>query len=679
MQGLTVRPGLPAPLGSTVQAQGVNFALASSHAQAVDLCVFDAQGTQEIARLRLPGNEDGVFHGLVQGCTPGMLYGYRVHGPHAPEQGHRFNAYKLLLDPYAREIAGQFAWHSAHFDNPQDNAAVALKARVVVDLPAVPVLSAPRIAANDMVLYELHVKGFSQRNAAVPAALRGTYAGLAHAASIEYLHRLGVTSVCLLPVHFALDEQALAQRSLSNYWGYNTLGFFAPAIRYAAQPAQVREEFAHMVRTLQAAGIEVILDVVFNHTAESDGQGPLLSWRGIDNAVYYRLAPHQAAHYENLSGCGNTLNTHQPRVLQFVLDSLRYWVGVMGVDGFRFDLAATLGETAQGFDAHAALFQAIAQDPLLAHTKLIAEPWHAGAQGYQLGRFPARWMQWNDKFRDTARRFWLRRDISRGEFAQRFMASADVFNTGGQTPQTSINYVCAHDGLTLRDMVSYSHKHNYANGEDNRDGRNGEISHAHGVEGDTQEPSIVQARLQHMRTVLATLLLAQGVPMLRAGDELFQTQQGNNNAYCQDNEISWIDWGAPNHGLPGFVAQLIALRKRFALLRQQVWFSTVPHAQAPDAQWFTPDSQALHAAQWNDAQSQAFALLLRTGSAMPHEALWIALNPGAQAVLFQLPPGYWQLEIDYAQPHPQPLQYTAQGALMVAADNIVLFSNHHPA
>jgi glycogen debranching enzyme GlgX len=663
MQPSQIQEGRAFPLGATVRDGGVNFALASEHARMVELCLFDEAGKVQQHCVALPGHTHGVFHGFVPGCEAGTVYGYRVHGDYAPQHGHRFNPRKLLLDPYAREIAGQFQWVDAqlgydarhpHGHRPRsetDNADIALKARVAGELSATAV-GAAHVPARDMLLYELHVKGFSRLNLEVPEALRGTYAGLAHPASLQHFKRLGVTSVCLLPVHYHIDEAALVRRGLTNYWGYNTIGFFCPSPRLASHkdPSAVNREFRAMVQALHAAGLEVILDVVFNHTAEADESGPTISFRGIDNAMYYRLPGNDRSRYENLTGCGNTMNIAHPRVAQLVLDSMRYWVSEMGVDGFRFDLAPVLGRNAHGFDSHAAFFQLLAQDPILERAKLIAEPWDLGPGGYQLGHFPGRFMEWNDKFRDTTRRFWLHRGVSRGEFARRFMASSDVFHRGQRKPSASINYICSHDGYTLHDALAYSRKHNTANGEDNRDGRNGEISHNHGLEGTGANVDVEQARQHMARTLLANLLLAHGIPMLRAGDELGQSQRGNNNAYCQDNEISWIDWTQSDQSLAGFAARVIALRKAHTLLRHDHWFTgrSAP-GQPPDVQWFLPDGASMTIDAWQDNAHQAFAVLmcLQTHA---EPMLWIGLNGDAQPVQFALPAGRWRCEIDSSNP-----------------------------
>src|SRR6218665_616812 len=552
-----IEEGRHAPLGSQARDGGVNFAVFSEHAQGIELCLFDAAGQRELRRYALHGPHDGVFHGFLPGVGPGLVYGLRAQGPYAPEQGHRFNPHKLLLDPYAREIVGHFAWRAEHHgyelghpDGPRsfdtrDNGAQALKASVAAPLEDSPRASAPHVPPTEVVLYEVHVKGFSMQHPKLPADLRGTYAGLAHPAAIAHFKSIGVTTLSLLPVQYSIPEPHLADKRLPNYWGYNTLGFFCPDPRLAqaahrGDPAAVTAEFRQMVRDLHAAGLEVVLDVVYNHTPEGNEFGPTLSLRGLDNKSYYRLAPEDASRNENLTGCGNTLNVQHPRVAQFVLDSLRYWVGEMGVDGFRFDLAPVLGRTHQGYDPKAAFFTALRQDPVLAGVHLIAEPWDAGYDGYQVGRFPGRFLEWNDKFRDTVRGYWLKSGVGRGELARRFMASSDLFHHGQRQPGASVNFVSVHDGWVLADVVSYQRKHNHANGEDNRDGRDGELSGNFGAEGPSDDAAITATRLRVRHAMLATLLLAQGTPMLCAGDEIGNSQQGNNNAYCQDNATSWL-------------------------------------------------------------------------------------------------------------------------------------------
>ncbi len=665
-------PGRPEPLGALARDGGVHFAVWSDHAERIELCVFDAQAQRELRRHALHGPHDGVFHGFLPEAGPGLVYGLRAHGPHAPEAGHRFNPRKLLLDPWAREIVGRFAWRDEHFghsrDHPdgaqvpdsRDNAAWALKARVAPPpAPAPGWFNMPRVDVADMVLYELHVKGFTRQHPGLPPELRGTYAGLAHPAAVRHFKALGVTTLSLLPVHYHLDEPALVTRGQVNYWGYNTLGFFCPDPRLSCRPddpGAAAAEFRDMVATLHANGLEVVLDVVYNHTPEGDERGPTLSMRGLDHASWYRLDPCDRSRCENLTGCGNTLNVAHPRVTQFVLDSLRYWVHEMGVDGFRFDLAPVLGRTRAGFDPEAAFFTALRQDPILARAHLIAEPWDAAYDGYQLGRFPGRFLEWNDKFRDSVRCYWLGAaagaSVGRGEFARRFTASSDLFHHGQRLPGASVNFVTAHDGFTLLDMVSYADKRNHANGEGNRDGRSGEPCAHFGVEGPSDDPAIRELRLRLRRAMLATLLLAQGTPMLCAGDEIGRSQQGNNNAYCQDNPGTWLDWAAADDDLAAFVAELIALRRSEPALRHAQWFRACP---APPGErslvWFTPAGQEMTVADWHDSLHGAFACKI-LGS--PHEGpatpdlprLLLAFNPAPHATPFVLPAGLWQVAID---------------------------------
>jgi len=668
--------GRAEPFGSLARDGGVNFAVFSDHAERIELCVFDASGARELKRYPLHGPLDGVFHGFLGGVGPGLVYGLRAHGPYAPEQGHRFNANKLLLDPWAREIVGKFSWRAEHrgyevghpdgtrsFDR-RDNALYALKARVAAPPQAAAGWhNAPRVDARDVVLYEMHVKGFGMALPGMPPELRGTYAGLAHPLAIAHFKALGVTTLELLPIQYHLDEPGLVDTGLVNYWGYNTLGFFCPDPRYAAadkgDPAAVSAEFRRMVATLHEHGLEVVLDVVYNHTPEGGAEGSTLSMRGLDNASWYHLAPDDMSRSENHTGCGNTLNVAHPRVAQCVLDSLRYWVYEMGVDGFRFDLATVLGRGRQGFDAHAAFFTALAQDPILARARLIAEPWDTGPGGYQLGRFPGRWLEWNDKFRDTVRRYWLHRSVARGEFARRFTASSDLFQHGRRGPLASVNFIAAHDGFTLADMVSYGGKHNHANGENNRDGRDGEPSASFGVEGPSDDPAVLRTRSRVQRAMLATLLLAQGTPMLNAGDEIGNSQQGNNNAYCQDNPTGWLDWQHADRELLAFAQCTLALRRQEAALRHPFWFHRAPAAAGERSLvWLTPTGHDMQVHDWHEAGQHAFACRIdaspmteparpgSNGSGCRH--LLIAFNPEAQAVVFVLPPGHWHVALDSA-------------------------------
>jgi len=673
--------GQPWPLGATVVAGGINFAVFSGQATQVDLCLFDATGEVEVARLPLPGHSGDIWHGLlpdtaagVHPCpAPGLLYGFRAAGPWRPERGQRFNPNKLLLDPWAREIVAPsrgFDWTAAHFGadrefplamDTRDNGRDAFKARVVQDTfdwQGDRPLCTP---LRDSVIYEMHVKGFTRLMPGVPEAERGTYAGLASDAAIAHLKKLGVTAVELLPVQHKLSEGRLVGMGLSNYWGYNTLGFFAlePTLAATSDP---RSEFRRMVQRLHAAGIEVILDVVYNHTAEGNEQGPTLSWRGLDNAAYYKLPPEARQYYVNHSGCGNTLDTRNPRVLQMVLDSLRYWVGEMHVDGFRFDLASALARgNASGDDAFAmehAFFTTIQQDPLLQGTKLIAEPWDLGSGGYRVGGFPRGWPEWNDRFRDTARAFWLGGDCTRGEFALRLAGSSDLYQPRYRPPAESLNYVISHDGFTLTDLVSYDLRHNLANGEDNRDGTDRNLSWNCGWEGPTTDPEVVARRAVLKRSLLATLLLAQGTPMLSAGDELGHTQQGNNNPYCQDNPITWIDWAQADHSLIAFTAHVLDLRRRLRPLGPR-WFTGLVDVRGrPDLAWLRRTGDPMAAEDWNNRMSRILgAYIGAPGMAAQageegrnSEALLLLVNGRDMDASFVLPPGNWVVELDTTSP-----------------------------
>ena len=655
----SLQEGCAEPFGALARDGGVNFAVFSDHADKVELCIFDSSGARELKRYALHGPVDGVFHGFLAGVGAGLVYGLRAHGRNQPEHGHRFNPHKLLLDPWAREIVGHFAWRAEHHGytvgHPEgsrsldlrDNALHALKARVAPP-PAVAAgaLNAPRIAARDQVIYEVHVKGFGMQLPGLPPALQGTYAGLAHPAAIAHFKALGVTMLELLPIQYHLDEPHLAEMGMSNYWGYNTLGFFCPDPRYAAcdrnDPTAVAEEFRVMVAALHEQGLEVVLDVVYNHTPEGSETGPTLSMRGLDNAAWYRLHDDDKSRSTNWTGCGNTLNLAHPRVAQFVLDSLRYWVQEMGVDGFRFDLAPVLGRTHQHFNSHAPFFTALAQDPVLARAHMIAEPWDSGPEGYQVGRFPGRWLEWNDKFRDTVRRYWLNQGVSRGEFARRFTASSDLFHHGRRTPLASVNFIAVHDGFTTADFTAYAKKCNQANGEDNRDGRDDEIAAA--------LPEAIQPRVR--RALLATLLLAQGTPMLLAGDEFGNSQGGNNNAYNQDNPTGWLDWAKADRELQAFVGRVLALRREEPALRHPRWFQPVPAAAGErSVVWLSPSGHDMQVHDWHHGAQHAFACRIDAspmnhGEASGCRHLLIAFNPEPRSLPFTLPAGTWQLALD---------------------------------
>jgi len=644
-------PGSAFPLGACFDGCGVNFALFSAHAGGVELCLFDSGGRQEIARHSLAACRDGVWHGYLAGARPGLIYGYRVHGPYAPERGHRFNANKLLLDPYARAVVGEYRNDPRNLgfraDAPQeadqaDNAGIALKAMVVDAKFDWSGDVHPHTPWARTLIYEAHVKGLTRLHPQVPPELRGSYAGIAHPAVIAHLQKLGITAIELLPVQHFLDEPRLQDNGLRNYWGYNPIAWFAPAQRYASGRAGIAplDEFREMVRALHAARIEVILDVVFNHSAELDAQGPTLSLRGIDNASYYSLG--RNGEYENVTGCGNALNLAHPRVLQLVMDSLRYWAGECHVDGFRFDLAVTLGRARGAFDPGVPLWAALAQDPLLARCKFIAEPWDIGEGGYQLGRFPAAWGEWNDQFRDSMRRYWLGTGVSRALFARRFAASADHFHALLREPSASVNFITAHDGYTLADLTSYQHKHNLANKEHNRDGHDHNHSWNCGVEGASDDPQVQLLRARLRKALLATLLLAQGTPMLLAGDELGRSQRGNNNAYCQDNDITWLDWQHADAELIEFVAQLHSIRAEIPALASRRWWSGQPDAAGViDVQWLAPSGLPLQAPEWED--TTAGALMIRLSGD------WLILaNSSADPVQFQLPAGRWRLRLSSA-------------------------------
>ena len=648
-------PGRPWPLGASIVGDGVQFAVWAPEAQRLDLCLFDQSGDTELSRLPFPARVDGVWHGVLHGAGAGLVYGLRAHGPHDPSRGQAFNPAKLLLDPYARSIVGEFRWTDAHLGMgiaaPLDNARDMVKA-VVVDAVADDFDwrgdRPPATPLADSVLYEVHVRGFSQRHPDIDPAQRGRYAGLASPAAIAHFKRLGVTGLKLLPVHQFIDEMPLARRGLSNYWGYNTLGFFLPHRRYAQ--SHPRNEFRAMVRDLHAAGIEVILDVVYNHTCEGDGRGPTLSWRGLANAGYYRLLAEDLSLYDNLTGTGNALRVDEPRVMQMILDSLRFWVTEMHVDGFRFDLAATLARGPHGFDARSAFLQCVAQDPVLAGVKLIAEPWDIGPGGYQLGAFPGGWSEWNDRYRDAARSFWVRKSADRGELASRLAGSSDLFRGSGRAPQASVNFITAHDGFTLRDLVSYDHKHNIDNGEDNRDGTDRNLSWNCGVEGDTDLLAVLALRGRLQRALIATLLLSQGVPMLLGGDELDRTQGGNNNAFNQDNATSWFDWAEADDELTGFVARMIALRARYPQLRRRTWLTGGADADGRrDVVWFNRIGQEMTAPQWEEAQRYTFGMLvagLPTADQAPSRDLLLLLNADARDWAFPLPEGRWRRVLD---------------------------------
>jgi isoamylase len=666
---VTVRtyPGAPYPLGASWDGAGVNFALFSESATAVEVCLFEGpEGHEEMARIPLTERTDQVWHAYLPKVRPGQRYGYRVHGPYDPASGHRFNPAKLLLDPYAKAIDGTIRWNDTLFGyqvghpdadlsrDDRDSADVIPKSVVLDTRFRWGADRRLRIPWHETVIYEAHVKGLTMRHPEVAKELRGTYAGLAHPAILDYLRSLGVTAVELLPVHHVAADRPLVDRGLTNYWGYNSIGYFAPDVRYSSSGGLGQQvvEFKTMVRALHAAGVEVILDVVYNHTAEGNQLGPTLCFRGIDNAAYYRLVADDRRAYMDYTGCGNTLNMTHPRVLQLIMDSLRYWVQEMHVDGFRFDLAAALARELHDVDRLGAFFDIIHQDPVLSQVKLIAEPWDLGEGGYQVGNFPPGWSEWNGKYRDTVRDYWRGAERTLGEFAYRFTGSPDLYEASGRRPYASINFVTAHDGFTLRDLVSYNEKHNEANGEDNRDGGNDNRSWNGGVEGPTDDPTVNALRARQQRNMLATLFISQGVPMLLGGDELGRTQGGNNNAYGQDNETSWYDWEHLDEALLAFTRRLIQFRKAHPVFRRRRWFQGRPihGGGVSDIAWFTPDGAEMTDEHWQAGFAKSLAVFLngralRTpdarGRRVVDRSFCVLFNAHHEPLRFRLPPRRW--------------------------------------
>ncbi|MCO7552487.1 glycogen debranching protein GlgX [Metapseudomonas otitidis] len=653
-----ITEGHPFPLGATWDGLGVNFALFSAHATKVELCLFDSKGERELERIELPEYTDEIWHGYLPDAHPGLIYGYRVHGPYEPDAGHRFNPNKLLVDPYARQLVGRLRWSESLFGytighpdadlsfDERDSAPFVPKSKVLDPAFTWPEQKPVRVPWDSTVIYETHLRGISMRHPSVPEHLRGTFAGLMNADLLQHVRSLGVSSIELLPIHAFVNDQHLLEKGMNNYWGYNTLAFFAPHPAYLASGHV--NEFKELVAHLHDAGLELILDVVYNHTAEGNELGPTLSMRGIDNATYYRLMPDERRYYINDSGTGNTLDLSHPCVLQMVTDSLRYWATEMRVDGFRFDLATILGRHPHGFDERHGFLVACRQDPVLSKVKLIAEPWDCGPGGYQVGGFPPGWVEWNDRFRDTVRAFWRGDPGQVAHLARRLTASGDLFNQRGRRPFASVNFITAHDGFTLRDVVSYDHKHNEANDEDNRDGSDNNLSWNHGAEGPTDDPEIRELRLRQMRNLMATLLFSQGTPMLVAGDEFGRTQHGNNNAYCQDNEIGWVDWEMDDEGrgLLDFTRRLISLRRAYPILRRGRFLVGDYNEElgVRDVTWLAPDGEEMTPEQWDDGHTRSLGVLL-DGRAQPtgirrsgaDATLLILLNAHHEGVAFQLP------------------------------------------
>ncbi len=687
-----IEAGDPGTLGARFDGEGTHFALYSAHAEAVELCLFDTSGETAIERLFLPEKTHGVWHGYIPGLAPGTAYGYRVHGPYAPHAGHRFNPAKLLLDPYAKALTGEFRWHDAQFGYPlehpegdlakdgRDNAKYMPKAVVTRANSPPESQRRPLTPWPQTVIYECHVKGFTKLHPDVPEPLRGTFAGLARPQIIDYLKALGITSVELMPVHAFVSELDVVNKGLVNYWGYNSLNFFCPHSAYLGPGGAA--EFRDMVNRFHDAGLEVILDVVYNHTCEGDHRGPTLSFKGIDNLSYYQLLPGDKRFYINDSGCGNTINIAHPQVLRLVMDSLRHWAGDMGVDGFRFDLAAILGRQARGFDARAPFFQALAQDPVLAGVKLIAEPWDLGPGGYQLGGFPPGWSEWNDRYRDTMRRFWRGDAEQLPELARRLHGSGDLFESAGRRPWASVNFVACHDGFSLRDLACYEQRHNAANQESNRDGHRGNHGDNHGVEGPSEDPAVDSLRWRRQRNLLATLAVSLGVPMIAAGDEFGRSQQGNNNAWCQDNPLNWIDWReitTQGAALREFFSELLALRRRFPALQAQEYRHSPNGAGEHGIQWLTAEGEPMRSENWHENDRRTLGYLLTEAGDRGARHLLVVFHAANGAARFKLPAqpnGNWRMLLNSAEPGGIPTADHAAGAtLELAAQTVAILSN----
>lgn len=685
------------PLGAHWDGEGVNFAVFSENAEKVELCLFDNEGKAELARYTLKEKTHDVWHGYIPGLVPGTVYGYRVYGPFDLHSGQRFNHHKLLLDPYAREFRGQFKWNDAHFAyvhghededlcfDMRDNAQWMVKAVVTAPQASLSV-ARPRIPWQHTSIYETHVRGFTRQHPELDKALRGTFNGLADDRIIDYLKAIGISSIELLPVHAFIDEHFLFTKGLGNYWGYNTLNFFTPHSGYH-QGAAV-SEFRSMVERLHDAGLEVILDVVYNHTAEGNQLGPTLSFRGIDNTSYYHLQAGQPRYYVNDTGCGNTFNLSHPRVMQLVMDSLRYWSVDMGVDGFRFDLATVLGREAQGYSPQSSFFQALAQDPQLSRCKLIAEPWDIGPGGYQLGNFPANWSEWNDDYRDTVRRFWRREPGILSTFARRLHGSSDIFESSGRKPRASINYITSHDGFTLRDLVSYQKRHNEVNGEQNCDGHRENLSQNFGFEGPTSDVEIEKKRRRQQRNLLTTLMISQGVPMLQAGDERNRSQQGNNNAYCQDNSTTWINWSSENENdtlLTAFVAHLLNIRREFPVLSAANYIHHPLGVDTSSIQWLNSDGQKMRDEHWQEHYSFVLGFMLSTlhSDSQEYRHMLVIFNNSEDIQAFTIPAcentqrWHWLVDTTLESGIPQSVFTNCESTVEVASRSVVIMNSVH--
>lgn len=696
-------PGAPYPLGATFDGNGTNFALFSEGAERVELCLFDDDGNE--TRVELRDVDAYVWHGYLPTVQPGQLYGYRVHGPNNPAEGQRFNPNKLLLDPYAKAVDGEIHWGQSVFGydfgypdsrNDDDSAADMMKGVVVNPFFDWAGDRQPKTPYAESVIYESHVKGLTQLHPDIPEEIRGTYSAIAHPVIIEHLKKIGVTAIELMPVHQFVNDSTLQEKGLSNYWGYNTIAFFAPQNTYSAfgQRGQQVQEFKGMVRALHAAGIEVILDVVYNHTAEGNHLGPTLSMKGIDNIAYYRLEDDDKRYYTDYTGTGNSLNVGNPHTLQLIMDSLRYWVLEMHVDGFRFDLAATLAREFYEVDRLATFFELVQQDPVVSQVKLIAEPWDIGPGGYQVGNFPPQWTEWNGKYRDTVRDFWRGEPSTLGEFASRLTGSADLYEHSGRRPVASINFVTAHDGFTLRDLVSYNEKHNEANGEDNNDGESHNRSSNHGVEGPTDDPQILTMRARQQRNFLATLLLSQGVPMISHGDELGRTQGGNNNGYAQDNEVTWVDWSSVDQPLTEFTAALARLRREHPTFRRGRFFNGRPvrreeGAPVPDIAWARPDGTEMQPEDWDAGFGRAVGVFLngdgirerdRRGEDIHDRHFFLLFNAGDDDVEFTIPRSdpspKWEVVVDTSGEGTDGPPLNAGESITLAAKSLVVMRDY---
>ena len=700
-----IKEGSPHPRGATWDGSGTNFAVFSAHATKVEVCIFGDGGTKEVRRIALPEYTNEIWHGYVPDLTPGTPYGYRVHGPYEPEAGHRFNPNKLLLDPYACAHIGQLTWNPAIFGykmesmddltfDERDSAPYVPKSTVInPEFDWTGPRDRKTVPFDDTILYELHVRGYTKTHPDVPQALRGTYAGLGTKKVLSYIKSLGVTSVELMPIHTFINDSHLLDKGLTNYWGYNSIGFFAPDPRYAANGLDSLQEFKEMVARLHDAGLEVILDVVYNHTAEGNERGPTLSFKGMDNASYYRLIPGQERYYNNDTGTGNTLNLSHSRVIQMVTDSLRYWVQQTHVDGFRFDLGTILAREPNGFDNQSGFLKTCSQDPVLGTVKLIAEPWDCGPGGFQVGAFPPGWAEWNGLYRDNARDFW-RGELAAVDLAERLCASPLLFNHQGRRPWSSVNFVTAHDGFTLNDVVSYNEKHNDANGEGNNDGSTDNRSWNCGAEGPTDNPEINDLRQRQMRNLLATLFLSQGTPMMLAGDEFARTQSGNNNAYCQDNEISWVDWSLKekNKPLVDFVSKLTGLRHKYPILRRNLFLNGqfIEELGVRDVTWINANGSQMSEEDWHDSALRCFGMLL-DGRAQTsgirqrgkEATVLIVFNGHHDVVQFTLPPCAgsceWTLLTDTNIPDfTAPESFAVQSTYLVTARALLVFVFEDP-